>query len=188
VALLTAVSYLLLKRWKPGYNTAVLEALMKTIPFWTDGLEKPRFPYPPSLPDNLDVAIIGGGYTGLNAARILAKHGAAAALFEQHNIGWGASSRNGGMATVGIKAPAKVMVKRYGLERGRQFWQASLDAIDLIEQMVNEEGLDCHFSRSGHVALAFKPSHFDNMKKSAVWYKDKLGHEVRLVSPSQLQS
>ncbi|NIP55532.1 MAG: FAD-binding oxidoreductase, partial [Phycisphaerae bacterium] len=147
---------------------------MKTIPFWTDGLEKPTFPEPPTPPDNLDVAIVGGGYTGLNAAYTLAQHGISVAVFEQHTIGWGASSRNGGMATVGIKAPAKEMVKRYGLERGRQFWQASLDAIDRIEQLVNEEGLDCDFCRSGHVALAFKPSHFENMKKSAVWYKDKL--------------
>jgi glycine/D-amino acid oxidase-like deaminating enzyme len=161
---------------------------MKTIPFWTDGLEKPIFPQPASLPDNLDVAIIGGGYTGLNAARTLAKHGAKTAVFEQHTIGWGASSRNGGMATVGIKAPAKLMVKRYGLERGRQFWQASLEAIDLIEQLVNQEGLDCHFCRSGHVALAFKSSHFETMKKTAAWYKDQLGHHTRLVSPAELQS
>lgn len=161
---------------------------MKTIPFWTDGLEKPLIPHPPSLPDEVDIAIIGGGYTGLNAARTLARHGASTAVFEQHTIGWGASSRNGGMATVGIKAPAKEMVKRYGLERGRQFWQASLDAIDLIEQLVNEEGLDCHFCRSGHVALAYKPSHFENMKKSAVWYKDKLGHTMNLVAPSDMLS
>jgi glycine/D-amino acid oxidase-like deaminating enzyme len=165
-----------------------MEAHMKTIPFWTDGLEKPVFPQPPFPPDEVDVAIIGGGYTGLNAALTLAKHGASAAVFEQHTIGWGASSRNGGMATVGIKAPAKEMVKRYGLERGRQFWQASLDAIDLIEQLVNEEGLDCHFCRSGHVALAFKPSHFENMKKSVAWYKDRLGHTMNLVAPSEIQS
>jgi glycine/D-amino acid oxidase-like deaminating enzyme len=161
---------------------------MKTIPFWTDDLEKPVFPQPPSPTDNLDVAIVGGGYTGLNAAYTLAQHGATAAVFEQHTIGWGASSRNGGMATVGIKAPAKEMVKRYGLERGRQFWRASLEAIDRIEQLVNEEGLDCHFARDGHIALAFKPSHFENMKKLAVWYKDKLGHTMNLVAPADLQS
>jgi glycine/D-amino acid oxidase-like deaminating enzyme len=161
---------------------------MKTIPFWTDGLEKPVFAQPAAVPERLDVAIVGGGYTGLNAARVLAGHGAAAAVFEQNSIGWGASSRNGGMATVGIKAPAKEMVKRYGLERGRYFWQASLEAIDLIERLVVEEGLDCCFSRSGHVALAYKASHFERMKASAEWYQEKLGHEMRLVSPADLQS
>ncbi len=161
---------------------------MKTIPFWTDGLQKPTFPQPALPPDDLDVAIIGGGYTGLNAALTLTKHGATAAIFERHTIGWGASSRNGGMATVGIKAPAKEMVKRYGLERGRQFWQASLEAIDLIEQLVEEHSLDCHFARTGHLGLAFKPSHFENMKKSAVWYKDKLGHDMQLVAPADIQS
>ncbi|MEW5987570.1 MAG: FAD-binding oxidoreductase [Chloroflexota bacterium] len=160
---------------------------MKTTPFWTDDFPRPAdLPISP-LPSRVDVAIVGGGYTGLNAARVLAKNGASVAVLEQHTIGWGASSRNGGMATTGIKAAAPVMVERYGKELGRAFWEASLDAIDLIGEIVAEEELECHFLRKGHVALAAKPSHFEKMKERVAWFKRELGHTMYLVSPADLR-
>jgi glycine/D-amino acid oxidase-like deaminating enzyme len=55
------------------------------------------------LPENVDVAIIGGGYTGLSAARTLSKLGVHVAVLEANTIGWGASSRNGGMVLTGLK-------------------------------------------------------------------------------------
>ena len=58
------------------------------------------------IPANVDVAIIGAGFTGLSAARTLAGRGASVAVFESHHIGWGASSRNGGMVLTGLKQPA----------------------------------------------------------------------------------
>ncbi|MCI0396400.1 MAG: FAD-binding oxidoreductase [Chloroflexi bacterium] len=161
---------------------------MKTIPFWTDGLERPAELRASPLPERVDVAIVGGGYTGLNAARVLAQNGASVAVLERHTIGWGASSRNGGMATTGIKAPAAVMVQRYGKALGRAFWQASLEAIDLIEAIVAEEGIECHFSRPGHVALAYKPAHFEAMKQRAAWFQKELDYTMRPVSPADLRS
>lgn len=159
---------------------------MKTTPFWTDDFPRPEHLTTSPLPTQVDVAIVGGGYTGLNAARVIAKQGGSVAVLEQNTIGWGASSRNGGMATTGIKASAEVMVKRYGLELGRQFWQASLDAISLIGQIVQEENIDCHFSQMGHVTLAYKPSHYERMKKKVEWYQSTLNHPMRLVSPEDL--
>ena len=140
-----------------------------------------------ALPRQVDVAIVGGGYTGLNAARVLKRSGASIAVLERNTVGWGASSRNGGMLTPGIKAPVHVMIDRYGLEIGRAFWQASLDAIDLVEEVVAEEKIDCDFRRCGHVGLAYKASHFDEMKKRAEWYRDVLGYETRVVEPSELR-
>ena len=65
-----------------------------------------EFPTPdPSLPvpEVVDVAVIGAGFTGLSAARTLAKRGAKVAVLESETIGWGASSRNGGMVLTGMK-------------------------------------------------------------------------------------
>lgn len=160
---------------------------MKLIPFWTDNFPRPGTLTTTTLPSQIDIAIIGGGYTGLNAARVIAQNGGRVAVLEQYTIGWGASSRNGGMSTVGIKASAEVMVKRYGVELGRQFWQASLDAISLIGHIVQEENIDCHFSQMGHIALAYKPSHYESMKKKVAWYKNTLDHTMRLVAPNELQ-
>lgn len=161
---------------------------MRTIPFWTDTFPRPTDLPVSSLPSEVDVAIVGGGYTGLNAARVLAKNGAKVAVLERHTIGWGASSRNGGMATTGIKAAAKVMIDRYGPEHGRAFWQASLDAIDLIGEIVADEDIECHFLRKGHLQLASKPSHFKAMKERVAWYKKELNHTYNLVEPADLPS
>ncbi|MCP5098076.1 MAG: FAD-binding oxidoreductase [Chloroflexi bacterium] len=162
---------------------------MKTVPFWTDQFPRPAdFPVAAAPPSQVDVAIVGSGYTGLNAARVLAKSGATVAVLERETIGWGASSRNGGMATPGIKQSMSNIFKRYGRKQAHLFWQASLDAIDLLEEIITEEGLDCDWVRNGHVALAFKKSHFERMKKKADWFKQELGYTSQLVSHSDLQA
>ncbi len=162
---------------------------MKTTPFWTDQFPRPAdLPVAANLPDEVDVAIVGSGYTGLNAARVLAKSGATVAVLERHTIGWGASSRNGGMATPGIKRPLKQIYAQYGRDYAHQFWQASLDAIDLIDQLVREEGIDCDWKRNGHIALAAKASHYESQKQSSQWLANEFGHETTLVAPGDLRS
>jgi glycine/D-amino acid oxidase-like deaminating enzyme len=168
--------------------TTSLEARVKTIPFWTEQFPRPNDLPTSPVPAQVDVAIIGGGYTGLNAARVLAKNGSTVAVLERHTIGWGASSRNGGMATTGIKQSIQVIFQRYGQDLGRTFWQASLDAIDLIGEIVADENLACNFLRKGHVVLAYKPSHFERMQEKAAWFKQELDYTMRLVPPAELQA
>ena len=160
---------------------------MKTVPFWTDQYPHPADLPVSTLPAQVDVAVIGGGYTGLNTARILAQNQTQVAVLEQKTIGWGASSRNGGMATTGIKQSIGTIFKMYGPELGRIFWQTSLDAIDLIGEIVADEGLSCNFLRKGHIALAAKPAHFKAMQQKVSWYKQKLNYRVQLVSPREIR-
>ncbi|RMG97438.1 MAG: FAD-binding oxidoreductase [Chloroflexi bacterium] len=163
-------------------------AALKTIPLWTDQFPRPAdLPVATAVPDVVDVAIVGSGYTGLNAARVLVQNGATVAVLERETIGWGASSRNGGMATPGIKQSIQVIFRQYGRSLGRQFWQASLEAIDLIDQIVREEQLDCDWFRPGHVALAVKPTHFEQMRHKAAWMARELGHKTKLLTPSDLK-
>ena len=161
---------------------------MKTVPFWTDHYPRPENLAVSPLPAEVDVAIVGGGYTGLNAARVLAKNGTAVAVLERHTIGWGASSRNGGMATTGIKQKIGNIFNMYGKELGRIFWQTSLDAIDLIGQIVTDEELECDFVRKGHIALAYKPAHYESMAKKVDWYRQELGHHIEMVPKSDIRS
>ena len=64
--------------------------------FWMHGVTMPAVEAPLPLPERADVAVIGAGYTGLSAARVLARSGAKVVVLEAQTIGWGASSRNGG--------------------------------------------------------------------------------------------
>ena len=70
------------------------------------------------LPDTADVVVIGGGYTGINAARELARRGVAVTLLEAHTLGWGASTRNGGIVHAGYKWGPRELIERYGEETG----------------------------------------------------------------------
>src|ERR1700747_1767278 len=98
--------------------------------YWATTVDSPVFTVSPELPDSVDVAVVGGGYCGLSAARALAKRGVAVAVFEAETFGWGANSRNGGMVLTGMKLPVPALVKRYGRETVRKMYAASLESID----------------------------------------------------------
>ncbi len=163
---------------------------MKTANFWTDQLPGSitALPIDETLPESVDVAIVGSGYTGLNAARVVAKSGANVAVLERYTIGWGASSRNGGIATPGIKQSLKTIWRKYGDEYAHEFWQASLDAIDLIDQIVCEEHIACDWKRTGSFALATKASHLDYYHEFQKWLKEEFSHEVTLVTRDTIQT
>jgi len=141
---------------------------MKERNYWLDTLpDGQEFPPAtgknacPTLPDVIDLAVIGAGFTGLSAARTLAKSGTRVAVLEAETIGWGASSRNGGMVLTGMKLPVETLAKRYGMDATRRMYAASLRSIDCVEQIIAEEGIDCDFARCGHLEVACKQAHLD---------------------------
>ncbi|HXF11913.1 MAG TPA: FAD-binding oxidoreductase [Terriglobales bacterium] len=139
-----------------------------------------------NLPARADVAIIGAGFTGLSAARVLAKKGTTVAVLEANTIGWGASSRNGGMVLTGLKLSAETLEKRYGMELTRRMYASSLESIDLVEQIVREEHIDCSFSRCGHLEVACKQSHFDAYARSVEVIAREFHHQLGIIPRDKL--
>ena len=160
---------------------------IKEKTFWLDTVEIPQ-PAQQEFPDRVDVAVIGAGFTGLSAARTLAKSGAGVAVFDSQTIGWGASSRNGGMVLTGLKLPAATLIARYGKEATARMYKASIESIDCVENLVREEKIACDFARCGHLEVACKPKHFDDFRRSAEATAREFGHQQRLVPKEQLQS
>ncbi|MBI5932586.1 MAG: FAD-binding oxidoreductase [Chloroflexi bacterium] len=156
--------------------------------FWHDTVSMPSDKDLTPLPDRVAVAVIGSGFTGLAAARALAQNGSSVAILEAETIGWGASSRNGGMALTGLKLPMQTVLKRYGREQARRLFQCSLDSVNTVEQIVREENIDCGFARTGHLLAANKPKHFDALKDEVEFMAREFDHNVHLVPPSDLQS
>src|SRR6266849_8482096 len=117
--------------------------------YWLDTVAEPATGATGTLPEKVDVAIVGGGFCGLSAARVLAQRGVRVALLEAESLGWGASSRNGGMVLTGMKLPVPTLIRRYGREAVRRMYAASLESIDCVEQIVRQENIDCNFSRCG---------------------------------------
>ena len=156
--------------------------------FWQDTVTMPAGDNAGALPDSVDVAVIGAGFTGLSAARTLAQNGASVAVLEAESIGWGASSRNGGMVLTGLKLPLGTLSARYGGEAARRLYAASLASIDCVEQIVREEQIACDFSRCGHLEVACKPKHFDDFRRSAELIARECNHTLRIIPKSELRA
>ncbi len=119
------------------------------------------------------------------AATRLASRGRSVALVERHELGWGASSRNGGMAHPGFKLSAADLIKRYG-DRGRDLFRASLDAFDLLEETISNHAIDCDYRRSGHLSLAYKPSHVAGLEADGRILNHEFGLRTHLIRREEL--
>ena len=162
---------------------------MRSEVYWTDQYSPGNgLQVSPGIPDKIDVAIVGSGYTGLAAARVLANANISVAVLDKHTIGWGASSRNGGMATPGLKQDIYKIYKKYGIEYAREFWKASVDAIDLLENIIEEDQIECDWSRNGHIALACKQSHYNKFPEYSDWIKRELGHDKTIVPKEDIKT
>jgi glycine/D-amino acid oxidase-like deaminating enzyme len=136
----------------------------------------------------VDVAVIGAGFTGLSAARTLAHRGAKVAVLEAETIGWGASSRNGGMVLTGMKLGVNKLKSLYGLELTKRMYASSLATIDCVEQIVGAERIECDFSRCGHLEVACKQKHFDDYARQAEVIARDFNHPLRVVQKNELEA
>jgi glycine/D-amino acid oxidase-like deaminating enzyme len=153
--------------------------------YWLTTVEFPKTEIR-ALPDRVDVAVIGAGFTGLSAARTLAKRGAKVCVLESETIGWGASSRNGGMVLTGMKLGVNKLISMYGRELTRRMYAASLATIECVEQIIREEAIDCDFSRCGHLEVACKQKHFDDYARQAEVIAHEFNHKLRVVQKNEL--
>ena len=132
----------------------------------------------------VDVAIVGGGFTGVATAVELAERGYKVALVEANRIGWGASGRNGGQVTGSLSgdvAMAKQMRKRLGDEVDDFIWNLRWRGHAIIEQRVARYGIPCDL-KHGHLHAAMKPAHLDELKASHdEALRRGMGDEVQLL-------
>src|SRR5882724_4310341 len=139
------------------------------------------------LPEMADVAIIGAGFTGLSAALALAQKGVKVVVLESETIGWGASSRNGGMVLTGMKLGVNQLISMYGRELTQRMYAASLASMDCVEQIVTEEKIECDFYRCGHLEVACKQKHFDDYARQAEVIAREFNHTLRVVQKNELR-
>ncbi|HXJ85295.1 MAG TPA: FAD-binding oxidoreductase [Candidatus Binatia bacterium] len=154
--------------------------------YWTTTAEFPTTDLAQLVPEVVDIAVIGAGFTGLSAARTLAKRSARVVVLESETIGWGASSRNGGMVLTGLKLGVSQLKSSYGQELTRRMYAASLASIDCVEQIVKEEEIECDFARCGHLEVACKQKHFDDYQRQAEIIEVEFNHKLRVVPKSEL--
>jgi len=139
------------------------------------------------LPDSVDVAIVGGGYTGVAAARKLALQGAKAVLLEARNLGWGASTRNGGIVHPGYKWGPQSLTKRWGAATARAIYAETLEASELVFGLIRDNDIEAELRTSGWLELAWGPGHAAEFPEDAAALND-FGARARVVAKDQLRT
>lgn len=128
-----------------------------------------------------DVAIIGGGFTGVSAALHLAQAGVNVRVVEERFVGFGASGRNGGFCCLGGGMLEDAELDRQVGVAGRKDWRhAERDAIKLVEQIVTHHSIDVDRHSDGETQLAHRPRDFDAFKGEVAKYAENYGLEARL--------
>jgi glycine/D-amino acid oxidase-like deaminating enzyme len=139
---------------------------------------------PAPLPEQADVVVVGAGYAGLMAGHEVASRGRHAVVLDAGPLGWGASSRNGGMVIPELKSGPTAMAEKHG-DLGRRLYAAVDEAFDLVEQLCGPGGIDADYARTGQLLLAHHPRAIHELKALEADLAEA-GDPVRFVSRDQL--
>jgi len=137
--------------------------------------------------EETEVAIIGGGYTGLSAALHLAERGMAVTVLESETPGWGASGRNGGQVNPGLKEDPDMIERQFGAEMGGRIVRLAGGAGDLVFDLIRRHDIDCAAAQTGWI----QPVHDEAATKvvqSRVEQWTRRGAPLRMLSRQETAS
>jgi glycine/D-amino acid oxidase-like deaminating enzyme len=148
-------------------------------PFWQDGTV-PVIAADP-LPARVDALVVGGGYTGLAAARETAAAGLATVVLEAGHVGAGCSGKNGGQVAYSLKPTFARLCALHGRERAHAICREAFDAIDHLRSIAGEDGANCDWQACGGFYGAHTPRHFERMAHEAVHQPKGLEQRISVV-------
>lgn len=161
---------------------------MKLDSYWLDTAPPLRSASEGPVDGQTDVAVIGGGFTGLSAAQALGRRGASVTVLDAGRIGGGASGRNGGQVNTGVAQDFAALVAQLGVERASACYRAFSDAVDTVERLVREENIDCDYIATGKLKLASKPHHLAHLEKTAEAIRRAVDTDIELIDGNGIRS
>jgi glycine/D-amino acid oxidase-like deaminating enzyme len=138
------------------------------------------------LPAEADVVVVGSGYTGVAAARELARRGREVLVLEQGAIGSGASTRNAGFAHSGVRRSLSELRRRFGDALGRELYGDTVAALDHVAAVVDEAQIDCDLEPRGYLYLAQRPRQARRLRDARAALAEA-GHQATLLGPADVE-
>ena len=164
-------------------GTAAAPADRDAISLW-DRTARQDAPSPQGLSSTVDLAIVGGGFTGLSAALRAAELGLSVQVIEAQRIGHGGSGRNVGLVNAGLWLPPQKVRSALGDEIGGRLIEALGAAPDLVFSLIERHAILCEATRNGTIHAAHAPGGLADLRgREAEW--QRLGAPVRLLSADE---
>lgn len=137
-----------------------------------------------------DVAIIGGGFSGLLTAYYLTtEHKLNCAVFEANQVGFGASARNAGFVLKGSgRLSYPQMAKKWGMETCKGIYGEFSDAVRRVEDLITTHQIDCDAQPKGYIKIAHNPQAFNNLKAQAEFLSEHLSSDAEFIDIDTLKS
>jgi glycine/D-amino acid oxidase-like deaminating enzyme len=165
-----------------SWNTYLAGA--STLSLWDQTAEEPDPGVPMSGDLSADVAIIGGGYTGLSTALHLAEKGLHGCVLEARQIGFGGSGRNVGLLNAGLWLPPQDVRARLGEARGARLVELLGEAPAYVMSLIERHQIRCELTRSGTIHAAHSAAGMKDLARRAEEWQ-RLGAPVRLLSKQE---
>lgn len=162
---------------------------MKLESYWTD--TAPTFvPAAHDWPAEADVAVVGGGFTGLSAALALAVRGAKVVLLEAGTrLAAEASGRNGGHVNNGLAVDYAETAIKAGRDRARGWYHAYDESVQTVARIVEREGIACDFVRHGKLKLATRPEHLEALARSVeLLHRDEVDTDTEILDSARVRA
>lgn len=138
---------------------------------------------------SVDIAVVGGGYTGLSAALHAARDfGADVAVLEAGHIGWGASGRNAGFACIpATKLSTPKLIERYGLDEAKKFFAAQIEGTRFTRALIEDNGIDADITGDRNFAVAEVPGRMAELAAEVEAYTKLFGIEARTYTAEEFR-
>ncbi|MBI3699166.1 MAG: FAD-binding oxidoreductase [Afipia sp.] len=136
---------------------------------------------------DVDVAIVGSGFTGLTCAIFLARQfGIKATVLEANHVAWGCSTRNGGQGQNSAgRLTRSQWISRWGLDIARRMHAEVTEGFETFDELVQQ--IDCEPQRGGHLYIAHRQRNFRKIADESKILNDVFNYRTRIVSADELR-
>ncbi|MEM9060976.1 MAG: FAD-binding oxidoreductase [Pseudomonadota bacterium] len=154
------------------------------ISLWDISAEEPGVDAPMNGDIETELAIIGGGFTGLSTALHAAEKGVDCHVLEARQIGFGGSGRNVGLVNAGLWLPPQDIHSRLGRDKGAALIDLLGRMPEYVFSLIERHQIRCEPRRNGTIHAAHSPKGFEDLRRRAEEWQ-RLGAPVELLSPDE---